>query len=394
MTAEPGARVRRDRTSGTTERLSRHNAEQILRSVLASGPQPRVKIAKLTGLSMPSVTRLSARLVGSGILVEALGHRARKRGRPEIPLDIDTVHRAILAVHLGMDELRVGIVDLRGLVIGERRVPLGSRNDPRSIVDLAAAEASSLLERAAPDRIILGCGASIGGWVDPEAGAVVRYPPFGWENIPLAEMLQDALDLPVSLDNMVRAIAHAETLYGAAREARDCIELYIGNIVGAAIVIDQLVRTGTTSAAGTLPGHLDELSDLRIVESALQHREIEGRGTTLAAIAAADSHPRLARLFAERSVAIAEAIAPIFDLLDPELLVVAGSPAIAERFFPIIQQHVGRTSAFGESAASRVVRSALGHDDLSVASASVRLTEVLNSVLQSGSIVSEIKSAP
>lgn len=386
-------RGRRNRSSGTTEALSRHNAEQILRTVLASGPLPRVRIAELTGLSMPAVTRLSARLVGSGILVETPRHEETKRiGRPQIPLDFDTTNRAILAVHFGVDELRVGAVNLRGTVLGERRVAY-IRNDPQSVVDLAATTAKELLKNVAPRRLVLGCGASMGGWVDPGIGAIVRYPALGWHEVPLAEMLEEALDLPVSLDNMVRAIARAEALYGVTQEIQNYVEFYIGNVVGAAIVVDQIVRPGARSAAGTLPADLDKLSDLHIIESAVRHQEVIGRGTILGAIAAAVSHPRLARLFAERSVSIASAIAPIFDLLDPDLLVVAGSPALAEAYFPIILEHLAGTSAFGEGAAARTVRSALGHDDLTLASASIRLDEVLNRALEYAPTASEVVPA-
>src|SRR4051794_33449326 len=238
---------------GSSADVGRVNAEAVLRALLAEGPLPRAAIADSVGVTRATVSRVTGRLIEIGLLREEEPIRPNL-GRPLVPLALDGSDRAVATAHFGVSEMRIGLVDVRGDVLVERRFP-NPDGGPADFVRLAAAELRSVVEDELGERHLLGVGASIGGWVNPETGYVVRFNALDWKDVPLARMLAAELDWPLRLDQMVRGIALAEGMFGAARHDRDFVELWLGNIIGAAVVTDGSIRRGASGASGLL-GHM------------------------------------------------------------------------------------------------------------------------------------------
>jgi predicted NBD/HSP70 family sugar kinase len=75
-----------------------------------------------------------------------------------------------------------------------------------------------------------------------------------WRDVPLREYFQNALHLPVFVDNNVRAMAIAETYFGAGRGV-DSLAFVYGRIgVGAGLISRGQVFRGSISGAGEI-GH-------------------------------------------------------------------------------------------------------------------------------------------
>jgi glucokinase len=100
------------------------------------------------------------------------------------------------------------------------------------------------------------CGVSIGGPLNPPAG-VIQSPPHlpGWDNIPLAELLGEALGLRVVIEHDAAACLEAEVLWGAAQGCTHAVYCTCGTGFGAGILIDGRILRGPNGESPEI-GHV------------------------------------------------------------------------------------------------------------------------------------------
>ncbi|MEY9956625.1 ROK family transcriptional regulator [Streptacidiphilus sp. MAP5-52] len=368
--------------------VGRRNVAAIMRTVLGHGPQPRARIAELTGLSAGTVTRLTARLTSAGLLHELPGVLGpAESGRPRVPLDLSTARSAVVGVHIGLLRTTVGLVDPRGTVLGQAVHPHHSFQ-PGALVTQAAAAVEQLIGETGAGRRVLGIGVGIGGWVDSDHGTVVEHQPLGWRDVPLRALLSAALDRPLRLEGTVRAMALAESWYGAATRAQSLVELFIGNVVGSALVLDRRIHRGPHSAAGTLThmpvarargvrcgcGRSDCLQAVATDEAVLALARASGVARETDAfedlVRRAQAGDRAAgTLLRRRARHVGRAAALLLDLVNPELMVLAGGPLLTPEYLPDVRRELARHSQLGGEAATRLVPSGLGPHALILSSA-------------------------
>ncbi|MCX2181211.1 ROK family protein [Streptomyces sp. SKN60] len=319
------------------------NAATVLRTVLEHGPLARSAIARHSGLSPAAVSRQATDLLRHGLLRE-LPERAETAGpgRPQIPVDLhlgSTTGPVAGGVHLGVDVTSFGLVDLRGRVVARRRFAHAGA-DPRVLPASVARELRAFLAQHLGTRPLLGVGAALGGWVDPDRGRVVRHDALAWTHRPLAAELARGLGGPtVRVDNHARAVAQSEILFGRPEARRSLVHLFVGNVVDAALGIAGVVHQGPGSAAGEV-AHLPvpdsdtpctcgrsgclaaTASNRALAETAYRRGIVPEPDTFLVVDAAATGDRRADRLLRERARAVGRAVALLLDVLNPDLVVV------------------------------------------------------------------------
>ena len=102
---------------------------------------------------------------------------------------------------------------------------------------------------------IASVGISCGGPLDSVKG-VVQSPPNlpGWDNIEIVDIIRRNLGLPAYIQNDANACALAEWLYGAGVGFKNLVFLTFGTGLGAGIILDGRLYSGTNDNAGEL-GH-------------------------------------------------------------------------------------------------------------------------------------------
>lgn len=99
-------------------------------------------------------------------------------------------------------------------------------------------------------------GVSCGGPLDSERGVILCPPNLkGWVNIPVCAMLEAHYHVPVRMENDANACAVAEWKFGAGRGTRNMIFLTFGTGLGAGLILDGKLYSGTNDNAGEV-GHI------------------------------------------------------------------------------------------------------------------------------------------
>ena len=217
--------------------------------VLINGPISRSDIARKLALSPGSLTRLSAPLLESGLLVEVEERADGRAGRPTRPLDIVPNSQHFLGMKLTGDAVLAVVTDLRANILHSQSLPLHSR-EPADVASVIVQLAGQLRELV-PSVTAMGVG--IGGLV-AEHSVVLSAPFLGWNDIDLGQMLERLTGLPVVIDNDVVAFTESEHWFGAGRGADRFAVITLGVGIGYGLVIHDEIVIDADSGLG-LVGH-------------------------------------------------------------------------------------------------------------------------------------------
>lgn len=228
----------------------------ILALIRTMGLICRTDLARETGLSQASVTGVTADLIKEGLIEEKQAGAYEGGRRPTLlAIRPDGVH--VVGVNLAIDQIRVVIVNFQAELKAAHTILLD--NDyyaPEEIVELMVQAIQACIWEAnfSKDQIA-GVGVGIPGPVDSKRGVVKFLPNYGWEEVPLKQMLQQRINHPVFMDNSSNNLAIAEYWYGSAKGMDNFLVVTLENGVGAGMVVNgQLVR-GNSGIASEF-GHM------------------------------------------------------------------------------------------------------------------------------------------
>lgn len=217
----------------------------------SEGPLTANELKQLTGLSRPSVADLVERLQGSG-LITVVGEAGAQRRGPNARLYGIVADRAHLAaLDVRTDSVSVVVTDLLGAVLAEASAPIGGDTGTGPAVERAVA----LVERAAREGGVqrlhtVGIGAP--GLIDPATGDLHDTSALPAWHRRLSGTLQERLGARVLVENETNLAARAERRDGAAHDRDTFVLLWLGDGVGAAVVLDGVLRRGASGGAGEI----------------------------------------------------------------------------------------------------------------------------------------------
>ena len=194
-------------------------------------------------------------------------------------------------------------------------------------------------------------GVSCGGPLDSVRGLILSPPNLpGWDEVPIVAYLQEKLGIPAFVQNDANACALAEWRFGAGRGCRNMVFLTCGTGLGAGLILDGRLYSGTNDMAGEI-GHVRAEKDGPIGYGKRGSFEgfcsgggifqltggVSARDAALRADAGDEKMLAALHASAEQMGAC---FALLIDLLNPERIVVGSIFARAERHFRETMQRV------------------------------------------------------
>jgi predicted NBD/HSP70 family sugar kinase len=310
------------------ERSRQYNRGLVLGHIRREGEAGRAEIARASGLSTQAVSNIIADLLAEGWVVET-GRRSGQRGLPAVTYAIRAEAGAALGVEIRPDAVLAAWIDLSGQVLHSARVAL-ARARPEDVLPVLAGLPARL------DRCpLIGAGVVMPGPVGVTglSGQASELP--GWGGIDAQAALEDALGLPVTVENDANTAAMAERVMGAAQGIDNFACLYFGTGLGLGLVAGGAVFSGAFGNAGEI-GHIPvptpdgprPLEDV-VSRMALARRLAEAglrseTGEDLEALHAA-APPAYLRWRDEAGAALGHAVQILENLFDPETILLTGA---------------------------------------------------------------------
>jgi glucokinase len=164
----------------------------------------------------------------------------------------------IAGVDIGGTSIKAALVDAalvvddpeRG-VLGRSKVATEADEGLDAVIErIGDAVRESCEEGGVELEQVGGIGVAAAGAVDHVEGVVLNAVNLKWEDVALARLIQEDLELPASVENDVRAAVYGEQRAGAAHGRRDVFGVWIGTGVGGGLILSGELFYGSFGTAG------------------------------------------------------------------------------------------------------------------------------------------------
>jgi len=136
-------------------------------------------------------------------------------------------------------------------LLKKEKIPTDLSIKPHEMIDKLISLADSILEDK-PSAIGISCG----GPLDSKKGVILGPPNLlGWDNVEIVKQIKSHYGVSVNLQNDANACAVAEWKFGAGKGTRNMVFLTFGSGLGAGLILDGRLYTGTNDNAGEV-GHI------------------------------------------------------------------------------------------------------------------------------------------
>jgi predicted NBD/HSP70 family sugar kinase len=333
------------------------NEQLLLEHIRFSGPLSRADLARVSGLSKPTVSLALANLERAALVREA-GQRTGVPGRSALLYEVRPDAGFVLGLDIGHQFLRGALADLSGEIRMRSSRKASASSVSGRVAELVSLADDICAEAGIPrDRVTQTVIGSPGVY-DPrrDAMALTGGMP-GWNRPAALAGLREAFGPALAVENDVDAEALAERAHGHGQDADSFAFVHVGSGIGMGLVIDGKLHRGAHGVAG-------EIAFLPLADDQEVDRGEARRRGVLEAVAAASAVVRQARragmrgpvsarrvfeaaargdgrasaVVAEEARLVACAICCVIAVADPQLIVLGGGIGQAPGFAEAVTQ--------------------------------------------------------
>ena len=269
-----------------------------------------------------------------------------------------------IGIDVGGTGIQFGAVDENLKILAENSIPTTTSVPFSEQVSRIAETVVSTAAAAGytPDQIE-SIGVGIPGFPDPATGVIVKCPNMGWYHVPFLSEFRKHLSVPLYIENDANVAALAESAAGISAGTSSSVFITIGTGIGSGIILNGKIWTGFHGIGGEL-GHV--IFDLNGVpctcgnhgclerycsatalirmgrEAVALHPDsliLKSVGNDITKIeartvidAARENDPVAADVYGRWIDQLAQAVAGVVNLLDPEVIVLGGGVSKAGDF--------------------------------------------------------------
>lgn len=300
-----------------------------------------------------------------------------------------------IGIDIGGTYIKMALFDERGERRAFQREPSNAGGPPEDLLAALVRACRTLTETARlQGGRVVAVGLGVAGKLDPTAGRVVFSPNLpNMAGFPLGRRLQEALEVPVFMENDANVFGLGEAWAGQGRHLRHWIGVTLGTGVGGCFVVDGSLWLGDhlgfvgeighmivdphgppcacgqkgcleahASGSALTRGMIQALESGAPVPEAIQNAAHAGSLTPQDVYRAAESgDPQAQRLFRRMGWALGLALANLFTFLGIQSAIIGGGVSQAwNQFYPHLTETLQTVPRMLDPSGIRISRTALG----------------------------------
>ncbi len=345
-------------------KISEDTNKLALRLIRDYGELSGAQISRLTGLQPSTVVYVLRRLNKAGLIeYSRTGASTNKGGKPPVLWKINGTYGYVLGMDVLVDKIRYVLTDFAGKLIEQREIPYEDYLKNDRVTSAILDNVRGVIEKHELDNNkILGTGIAITGLIDNTESVVQYSSNLHLRDLPLKEILEKHVNIPLYLINDANAGALGIKWYSRRMTTLPPNIVYItynqiSDYLGLGIIVNGVLYPGASGTAGEVFDPLPDLFDAakwamqrKSSGSPLRHWLESGRYISLAYIfdlARKDDH--VATEMVNTIIQfLAYQLVLINGFINPDLIVLGGDIAMGQDLIlgPLIEEFKKRNREF------------------------------------------------
>lgn len=209
------------------------NLNNVFHLLLKEKQMTRRQIEAATNLSWGAVSNVTSKLMSAGYIKEV---KAQNPGAGRTPTVLELCRDGyyVIGVDINMSGFRAVLLNLHNEVIYTTTCE-PCHNGKQALLKQIIALIHEVLEYADGNRIMC-IGVAMQGLVDAQKGISVQFSSCDdWKNLPIVQILEDALGIPVYLEHDPNCVLYA---YSVSNKMTEGILVRIDDGIGMAVMMD------------------------------------------------------------------------------------------------------------------------------------------------------------
>lgn len=389
---------------GSFKLMRQLNVSMVLELIRKKGPISRSEIAEISNLTPATVSNISKELLSFNFIEEtSLGESTG--GRPPIMLKLNSESAFVIGINLGPGNIEGIVTNIEGKIIRKTVMKLGRVDENTALIKIKELVEEIIKDTDIPLEKVIGIGMAVHGIINAKEGILEYAPFYNWKNLDIKNIMEKYFNIPVIIDNDVNAMALAENSFGIAKSISNFVTLFVGNGVGAGIIIQNSIYYGTHYSAGEIGhivvnnnGPLCTCGNFGCLESLIcdttilskyqklvkegkveEEKNINSLNVSDVYEGAKNGNIEAINLVKEAGQYLGIAIANLVNILNPKLIVISGNITVAEELIiKEIKKNVNRFALNNISENTEIKLSTLKNNGASLGAISLVLKNFFN----------------
>ena len=250
-------KIVRNKAKWNGESSRAFNRSNVMKHVLENSGIDRTRLAEMTRLTNAAISGIVQELIDAGLLkdvgqVKSDGGRGRRRSG----LEINEKGGYVVGISILAFNSSISLTNIAGELIDELHIqPTDISNVQQTLDEIADVTFSMIAKHNLDKKRVFGAGVAVAGYLDSSGEVLISSPYLGWPKFNLQQSLFERLDMNITVENVNRCIAIAESRIGCSVGTRDLVLIRAALGIGGAIINGNEILRGHENQAGQL-GHI------------------------------------------------------------------------------------------------------------------------------------------
>ena len=213
----------------------------------------RAELAKMTGLTQASITKIVAPLIDEGIVIES-GIIKGNGNRRAIGLKLNTENNRVIGVKFSRHMYMVGMFDISGKFYEQTETEFDIEKDPAIVLKDMKEQIRNYLDKY-KDVVAIGMAVP-GPYLKNEGHIAIVSRMLAWHDVNFVREFENEFNKPFFIEQDANAGAMAEWWFGNHKKPMNTLAYFLmGEGVGSGIVENEKLLLGKQGAASEI-GHI------------------------------------------------------------------------------------------------------------------------------------------